>query len=167
MRRRRGRRSQRERRGRDGAVFIDYVQKIKNKGKFGTRQLELADTSTTILETAKSCSVPIVMGAQLGRAEKKDKVTLDNLREAGDLENDANVVLGLFNPAMEKAQAEQTQITEQNIELHVTPLKNRNGIANKTVYLSFDRPILKIITREEKEKRDKEEKFKNTNRNSE
>lgn len=150
-----------------GAVFIDYVQKIKNKGKFGTRQLELADTSTTILEMAKSCSLPIVMGVQLGRGDKKDKVTLDNLRECGDLENDANLVLGLHNPSMEKSQAEQIQITGRDVELHVTPLKNRNGIANKTVYLIFDRPVLKIITKEEKEKRNKEEKFKNTNRNSE
>ena len=56
-----------------GAVFIDYVQKIKNKGKFGTRQLELADTSTTILEMAKSCSLPIVMGVDLEGEIRKIK----------------------------------------------------------------------------------------------
>lgn len=128
-----------------GAVFIDYIQKIKNRGRFGTRQLELAATSNVILETAKLCSLPIVLGAQLGRdKESKDKVKLDNLRESGDLENDANVVLGIFNHSMQKAQDDQTQITDRNVEITVTPLKNRNGIVNKSITLDFDRPILTI-----------------------
>lgn len=128
-----------------GAVFIDYIQKVKNKQKFGTRQLELQNTSEIILETAKSCSIPIILGAQLGRdRESKDKVKLDNLREAGDLEQDANLVLGIFNPSMEKAHEEQTQLKSRTVNLNVTPLKNRNGIVNKTVILDFDRPLLKI-----------------------
>lgn len=128
-----------------GAVFIDYIQKIKNKQKFGTRQLELADTSHIILETAKTSSIPIILGAQLGRdKENKNKVRLENLREAGDLEQDANLVLGLHNLAMEKAQDEQSQLTDRKVELKITPLKNRNGPVNKTVSLDFDRPILQI-----------------------
>jgi replicative DNA helicase len=128
-----------------GAIFIDYIQKIKNKEKFGTRQLELANTSNLILETAKGCSLPIILGAQLGRdKESKEKVKLDNLREAGDLEQDANLVLGLFNPSMQKALDEQDQILDRNVELKVTPLKNRGGIVNKTILLDFDRPLLKI-----------------------
>ena len=134
-----------------GAVFIDYIQKIKNKQRFGTRQLELANTSNVILETAKRCSLPIILGAQLGRdKESKSKVKLDNLREAGDLEQDANLVLGLFNPAMEKAQEEQTQLTNRTVDLQVTPLKNRNGSVNKTITLSFDRPLLKIKDKADK-----------------
>jgi replicative DNA helicase len=134
-----------------GAVFIDYIQKIKNKQKFGTRQLELADTSNIILETAKSCSIPIILGAQLGRdRENKNKVKLDNLRECGDLEQDANLVLGLFNPSMEKAQEEQTQLTDQRVKLDITPLKNRNGIVNKKIVLDFDRPLLRITNEPEK-----------------
>ena len=128
-----------------GAIFIDYIQKIKNKEKFGTRQLELANTSSIILESAKTYSLPIILGAQLGRdKESKDKVKLDNLREAGDLEQDANLVLGLFNPSMEKAQDEQLQLKDRKVELKVTPLKNRNGIVNKTIKLDFDRPLLTI-----------------------
>lgn len=128
-----------------GAVFIDYIQKIKNRGKFGTRQLELASTSNIILETAKLYCLPIVMGAQLGRdKDSRDKVKLDNLREAGDLENDANLVLGIYNQSMQKAQDETTQLTTRHVEITVTPLKNRNGPVNIPVTLDFDRPLLKI-----------------------
>ncbi len=69
---------------------------------------------------------------------------LDNLREAGDLEQDANLVLGLHNQAMEEAQDKQTQLTSRKVDLTITPLKNRNGIVNKTVTLEFDRPLLQI-----------------------
>jgi replicative DNA helicase len=134
-----------------GAIYIDYIQKIKNKQRFGTRQLELANTSNMILETAKKYSVPIILGAQLGRdRESRDKVKLDNLREAGDLEQDANLVLGIFNPSMEKAQEEQKPLTDRKVELKVTPLKNRNGLVNKTISLEFDRPLLKIRDKEDK-----------------
>ncbi len=128
-----------------GAIFIDYIQKIKNEARFGTRQLELADTSDIILNTAKAYSIPIVLGAQLGRdTSSRDKVKLDNLREAGDLEQDANLVLGIFNPSMEKANEEQKQLTDRKIDLRVTPLKNRNGLVNKNILLEFDRPVLRI-----------------------
>ncbi len=128
-----------------GAVFIDYIQKIKNPQKFGTRQLELQKTSERLLEGAKDHAVPIVLGAQLGRSpDTRDKVKLDNLREAGDFEQDANLVLGLFNSAMEKSQEIETPINDRVVDLNVTPLKNRNGVVNKTITLEFDRPILKI-----------------------
>jgi replicative DNA helicase len=128
-----------------GAIFIDYIQKIKNKERFSTRQLELQKTSEIILETAKDNSIPIILGAQLGRDQNsRDKVRLDNLREAGDLENDANTVLGIFNPSMDKAQQAQEPLMSRTVDITVTPLKNRNGIVNKSVTLKFDRPILKI-----------------------
>jgi replicative DNA helicase len=134
-----------------GAVFIDYIQKIKNNKRFGTRQLELANTSSTILEAGKTYSIPIILGAQFGRdKESKNKVKLDNLREAGDLEQDANLVLGLFNPSMEKAQEDQSPLKERKVDLNVTPLKNRNGIVNKTIVLEFDRPILQIKSKVKK-----------------
>jgi DNA primase len=128
-----------------GAVFIDYIQKIKIKGKYGTRQLELQKISEKILETAKSLSLPIVLGCQLGRdKERKDKVRLDNLREAGDIEQDAHLVIGLYNEAMEKAQDQDETLTTQEVELKAIILKNRNGAVNEEVSLTFNRPILKI-----------------------
>lgn len=129
-----------------GAVFIDYIQKIKNKNKklFGTRQLELQNTSEIILETVKTNSLPIILGAQLGRGGSGEAIRLENLRESGDLEQDANLVLGIYNPSMEVAQKNDEKCFDREVELQVTLLKNRNGAANQTIKLKFDRPILKI-----------------------
>jgi len=128
-----------------GAVFIDYIQKIKIKGRYQTRQIEIQKISERILETAKGLSIPIILGAQLGRdPQHSDKVRLDNLREAGDIEQDANLVLGLFNPAMEKAQDSGEYITGDEVDLRVTVLKNRNGPVNEERTLLFNRPLLTI-----------------------
>jgi len=132
-----------------GAVFIDYIQKIKIRGRYPSRQVELQKTSERILETAKGLSIPIILGAQLGRdPQHSDKVRLDNLREAGDIEQDANLVLGLFNPAMETAQDEGKRSTEDEVELKVTVLKNRNGPVNEERALIFNRPLLTIKDKE-------------------
>jgi len=128
-----------------GVVFIDYIQKIKIGGRYPSRQVELQRISERILETAKGLSIPIVLGAQLGRdPTHSDKVRLDNLRESGDIEQDANLVLGLFNPAMEKAQDEGGLYPRDEVELKVTVLKNRNGPVNDERTLTFNRPLLTI-----------------------
>jgi DNA primase catalytic core len=128
-----------------GAVFIDYIQKIKINGKFSTRQIELQKISENILEAAKRLSLPIILGAQLGRdKESKNKIRLDNLREAGDIENDANLVIAINNEAMEKAQSLNEKLTTRIVNLKLHILKNRNGAVNEEVDLIFDRPLLKI-----------------------
>lgn len=132
-----------------GAVFIDYLQKVKIKGQYQTRQIEIQKISERLLETAKGLSLPIILGVQLGRdKEHADKVRLDSLRESGDLEQDANLVIGLYNEAMQKAQ-EREQTLEQTLKqkevyLRLTILKNRNGVVNEDVTLRFDRPTLTI-----------------------
>jgi len=136
-----------------GAVFIDYIQKIKIKERYGTRQIEIQKISQQLLETAQRLSIPIIMGAQLGRdKEHRDKVRLDNLREAGDIEQDANLVIGLYNPAMEKAQDEGNQLKDSKVDLEITILKNRNGPVNESRILEFNRPILFIEELEKNKK---------------
>lgn len=125
-----------------GAVFIDYIQKIKIKYKYPTRQLELQKISSEILETAKSQNLPIVLGAQLGRGTgKKEVLKLDNLREAGDIENDAKLVLGLWNQAKDEADSRDELQKGRILDLEFVILKNRNGPSYQSVFLEFDKPL--------------------------
>jgi len=133
-----------------GAVFIDYIQKIKIKNSFATRQLEIQRISELILEASKSLSLPIILGAQLGRdKEHANKVRLDNLRESGDIEQDANLVIGLHNDAMEKAQDREEPLTISEVDIILSILKNRNGMVNESIVLTFNRPTLKISDKED------------------
>lgn len=139
------------------AVFIDYMQKIKWAGaQAPSRQVELQRISGRLLEAAKEANIPVILAAQLGRPSKTTSaredtrrgVRLDNLRESGDIEQDANVVLGLFNEAIDQSEEDGAALSgaqEREQRLNVTILKNRNGIAGASVPLTF-RPQTLTIT---------------------
>ena len=85
-------------RGPLGAVFVDYIQKVLSRSLLRQRFQDIQRVSGLLLDTAVRLDLPVILGAQLGRdKDSKDKVRLDNLRESGDIEQDANLVLGLLN----------------------------------------------------------------------
>ena len=127
-----------------GAIFIDYIQKIKIKGRYQNRQVEIQKISQAILEAAKKAHLPIILGAQLNREVKDDKVSLANLRESGDIEQDANLVLGIYNKAMQEAEDANKALEDKEISLDIKILKNRGGITGKSFELEFIRPILTL-----------------------
>jgi replicative DNA helicase len=138
-----------------GGVFVDYVQKIKPTGKFSTRQLELQEVSAQLHGIAVDLHVPMIVGAQFNREVRTESDIRDDcLREAGDLEQDANLVLALWNPAKSdmddnpKASAianTASNLDPRRVELKVKTLKNRDGAVNlKGVTLLYDMPLSTI-----------------------
>ena len=127
-----------------GGVFIDYVQKMKSKHITMDRHKDLQYISNELLMAAKSMKIPLIIGAQLEKSkDAAEKVKLDQLRDSGDVEQDANLILGVYNKAMQKART-GVKISDRLIDLTVSVLKNRNGSVNQDVVLRFDRPVLKI-----------------------
>jgi replicative DNA helicase len=82
------------------AVFIDYVQKLTTEEERANRQQEIQRICQTLLWTAldKRVETSIILGAQVNRnVTSFEELTLDKMREAGDIEQDANLVLGIWN----------------------------------------------------------------------
>ena len=82
------------------AVFIDYVQKLTTEEERANRQQEIQKICQTLLSTAldKKVGTSIILGAQVNRnVTSFEELTLDKMREAGDIEQDANLVLGIWN----------------------------------------------------------------------
>jgi replicative DNA helicase len=127
-----------------GALFIDYIQRINTDKKTQDTRTKIAHISDSILQTAKNTGLPIILGAQLNRAtteSKGGKPKLENLKEAGNLEEDANTVISVYCEAREQ---EETQNGEQNskkreVELEIKTLKNREGEVNTKEILYWDR----------------------------
>jgi replicative DNA helicase len=126
-----------------GGIYIDYIQKMKLKSTKLDRQRELQVISNELLRMAKAFKVPIIMGAQLKKSTKGEAVRLEQLREAGDIEQDANLILGVYNKSMIKAQ-QGIKVTEPTVDLTLSILKNRNGAVNQDIILRFNRPVLQI-----------------------
>ena len=131
-----------------GAVFVDYIQKIPLQRVMSMRYLEMKEVSGLLLEQAKQSDIPIILGAQLGRAggpkDGGSRVRLDNLREAGDIEQDASLVLGLFNKTAEETEETGQPSQAQEVELEISVLKQRGGIQGRKAILTFERPSLRI-----------------------
>lgn len=138
-----------ENRSNVGAVFVDYIQKIKNKNSNPTRQVAIQQVSGELLDAAKRAGVAVVVGAQLNRnAERSDgrNISLDQIRESGDIEQDAHLVLSLYNEARGQydANPEESIAPKRTTNIEVKILKNRSGVTNKTTTLVFEAPILRL-----------------------
>jgi DNA primase catalytic core len=141
--------SQLSKRERIGAVIVDYIQKIPlSSPSQGQRYLDLKHISGLLLQQAVSTDLPIILGAQLGRGQGfGSKIRLDNLRESGDIEQDANLVIGLYTGAVEKAEEEDYQTPvrlDPEVEISLSILKNRTGQAGRSIKMTLESPTLKI-----------------------
>ena len=79
-----------------GLLVIDYIQLIKNKGKFNNREQEVADITRTLKLLSLELDIPIIGLCQLNRNASKAEPTLADLRESGSIEQDADNVLFLY-----------------------------------------------------------------------
>jgi replicative DNA helicase len=108
-------------------IVIDYLQLIQSSGKRANRASEVGDISRGLKAIATDFNIPVIALSQLNRASEmnKDKEpTMSELRESGDIEQDASVILMLWNPNPEDR-------TEKKIKVE----KSRNGyIERDTIF---------------------------------
>lgn len=81
-------------------IVIDYLQIIKADRKFNNRASEVGEISKSIKALARELNVPIILLSQLNRvSELRDtkEPTMSELRESGDIEQDASNIILLWN----------------------------------------------------------------------
>lgn len=121
-----------------GLVVIDYLQLMTSAGgkqKYASesRTQVVSDISRMLKIMAKELNIPVVCLSQLSRASesRQDKrPQLSDLRESGSIEQDADVVIGLYRDGYYNQESETPNLAEAII------LKNRKGEVG-TVNLSW------------------------------
>jgi replicative DNA helicase len=123
-----------------GGVFIDYIQRMRTDKKTQDKRTEIAHISDQVLQIAKETGLPLILGAQLNRSTNQ-KPTLENLKEAGNLEEDANTVLSVYNESRETDESPEGVKLKgtREVTLEIKALKNREGEVNQTASLIFDK----------------------------
>lgn len=86
-----------------GVIFIDYFQLLYVRGrhKQWSKSDELAECSMRLKSLAKELQIPIYLLAQMNREIEKEthrRPRLADLRDTGQLEQDADVVMFLWKP---------------------------------------------------------------------
>ena len=110
-------------------VVIDYLQLMQSAGSGHSwsnesRTQAVSDISRMMKIMAKELNVPVVTASQLSRANeaRQDKrPMLSDLRESGAIEQDADVVIGLYRDFYYNKETETQNAAEAII------LKNRKG----------------------------------------
>lgn len=116
-----------------GLVVIDYLQLMQSAGSGHnwsneSRTQAVSDISRMLKIMAKELSVPVLCLSQLSRANeaRQDKrPMLSDLRESGAIEQDADVVIGLYRDGYYNKETENPNEAEAII------LKNRRGETGK------------------------------------
>ena len=82
--------------------FIDYLQLLSSRSKrWNNRNDEMADISTRLVALAKELNVTFFVLAQMNRESEKEPhriPRLSDLRDTGQVEQDADVVMFLYRP---------------------------------------------------------------------
>ena len=93
-------RAQRQlRRGKLDLIIVDHLQQIRQGGRQESRRLEIGDATSSLKAIAKQLGLPVLLLSQLNRKvedRENKRPSLADLRESGDIEQDADVVLLLY-----------------------------------------------------------------------
>jgi replicative DNA helicase len=113
-------------------VVVDYLQLLRGGDNWERREQEVAHISRSLKAIAKELDIPVVACAQLNRQieqrGKEKKPQLADLRESGAIEQDADVVIFVYRPALSERFDKddpdyETKIRKTNIIIG----KQRNG----------------------------------------
>lgn len=129
------------------AVFCDYIQKMNTKKVFQDMRLRVAHISNELQRTAVDTGLPIILGAQLNRTQAgKASPSLEGLKEAGNLEEDANLVLSIYD---ETREMEERPDNIEAVPIQIKALKNRDGEVNAFGTLYHNKITQKLNTEDD------------------
>jgi len=117
-----------------GAIFVDHLTIARpDQDRKGNKVAEVGDISRGLAEMAKSLNLPVVALCQLSRdVEKRQsgdrRPTLADLRWAGEIEQDARLVMFLYRPEYYVRKPEDPTDFEADTEWKAKLKKHRHKL---------------------------------------
>jgi replicative DNA helicase len=122
-------------------IIVDYIGLMQPSGKKGqSRQQDIGEMTRGLKALAMETGADLFMLAQLNREiEKRESPipTMSDLREAGDIENDSNIVMFVINPELLNPD------TQDKGKGMLWVVKHRGGPRGK-VELRFNAPLTRF-----------------------
>lgn len=132
-------------------IFIDHTGKIQLDGK--TREdIEIGHITNSLKKIARDFNIRVFLLQQLNRgveARDNKRPILSDLKNSGNIEEDADMVLGLYRHSY--YQSKQQSMFEKPIEdAEIIVLKNRDG-ETRTAKVAFEGRCARFLDRIEEE----------------
>lgn len=132
-------------------IFVDHTGKIQLLGK--TREdIEIGQISAMLKKIARDYNIRVFLLQQLNRGlESRDnkRPLLSDLKNSGNIEEDADIVLGLYRESYYKKNKEVSHSSNQNVQeaAEIIILKNRDGKTG-TAHVGFEGKYVRFIEKE-------------------
>lgn len=123
-------------------IIVDYIQLFAANTAKHSRYDQVSDISIQFARLAQRLSIPIILVSQLNRAadDRPDhRPIFSDLRETGQLEQDAHAVLFLWRPGHYYQEGSKEWKEEYRYLLNVSVAKNKDGPTG-SVKLYYDLP---------------------------
>ncbi|MFA4966600.1 MAG: replicative DNA helicase [Candidatus Margulisiibacteriota bacterium] len=127
-----------------GAVIIDYLQLMSGRGRVENRVQEISEISRSLKTLARELDIPVIALSQLSRAveQRTDRIPrLSDLRESGEIEQTADLVMFIHREDYYNPQSERGNIAE------IIIAKQRNGPIG-SIELVFRKDVTKFCNKE-------------------
>jgi len=130
-------------------VIIDYLQLMELTGNTGSRVSDISEATRALKILARELEVPVMLLSQLSRGPetRKDdnhRPVMADLRESGAIEQDADVIMLLYRPAVYAAKDDIEGQADNSAEVIVA--KHRNG-PTATVTLAWQSAYTRYTNR--------------------
>jgi len=130
-----------KRKGQLDIMFIDYLGLIRTNQRFEKRYIEVGYITGELKALAKELRIPIILLAQLSRpatGAEKQAPTMESLRESGDIEQDADIIIFPHRPYVYDQEAcDERGISWKNRGVLLVE-KNREGERKVKSYFMHD-----------------------------
>jgi replicative DNA helicase len=124
-----------------GLIIIDYLQLLRTDSRYDNRVTAVGELSRGLKILARELEVPVIALSQLSRAVESrspKKPQLSDLRESGNLEQDADLVMFIYREDYYEPDSERPG------EADLIIAKHRNG-ATDDVRLTFQKEYPKFM----------------------
>ncbi|MHB1570581.1 MAG: replicative DNA helicase [Solirubrobacteraceae bacterium] len=124
-----------------GLIIIDYLQLMRHEGRVESRVEQVGQISRGLKGLARELNVPVIALSQLSRAVEQrggeKKPILSDLRESGQIEQDADLVMFIYRDEYYDKESERPG------EADIIIAKHRNGPVGDVV-LTFRKEVPKF-----------------------
>jgi replicative DNA helicase len=123
-------------------IVVDYLQLIPWNPKLAKHD-GIAEVSHNIKQMAMELNIPVILLAQVNReGAKRGKLSIYDLKDSGDIENDADIILMMWPTNYDMVKSKKLDKTgKPYIDLSYSLVKNREGERDIVDKFIFDNTV--------------------------
>ena len=131
-------------------IVIDYLQLMSSGRRAESRRVEVGQISRALKQLSIELNVPVLALSQLNRVSEgsaRRVPTMSEMRESGDIEQDADAIVLMYQIPNESDPFVQTCSSFEYKPIRILLDKNRQGRSGLAIDTAFDGSTMTFISK--------------------